>query len=200
MDKRPHMGNQRVYTDEERAERKKAHQKAYRERNAEKIRAYNEKNSERNAAAKKSWYARNRDVLAEKWQARYSEKREELLQYQTEHYKKNGDKIKARVAKWKRENPGKVAAICQNRRAKKAMANGQLSPGLADRLMDLQRGLCAACRCDLKSSGRHLDHIQPLSKNGSNTDSNIQLLCPSCNSSKHSKHPIEFMQQRGFLL
>ena len=35
---------------------------------------------------------------------------------------------------------------------------------------------------------------------GEHDDSNIQLLCPPCNSSKQAIHPIDFMQRKGFLL
>lgn len=38
------------------------------------------------------------------------------------------------------------------------------------------------------------------SADGSNTDDNIQLLCKTCNLSKGAKHPIDFMQSKGFLL
>ena len=29
---------------------------------------------------------------------------------------------------------------------------------------------------------------------------NLQLLCPTCNTKKSAKHPIDFMQSRGLLL
>lgn len=35
---------------------------------------------------------------------------------------------------------------------------------------------------------------------GTNTDDNIQLLRKLCNLQKSAKHPVDFMQQRGFLL
>jgi len=35
---------------------------------------------------------------------------------------------------------------------------------------------------------------------GANDRANLQLLCGSCNKSKHAKDPIDFMQSRGFLL
>jgi 5-methylcytosine-specific restriction endonuclease McrA len=40
----------------------------------------------------------------------------------------------------------------------------------------------------------------PLKAGGTNDILNIQLLCKPCNLSKGAKHPIDFMQQRGFLL
>lgn len=48
--------------------------------------------------------------------------------------------------------------------------------------------------------GYHVDHIQPLALGGSNDKTNLQLLCPTCNTKKSAKHPIDFMQSRGLLL
>lgn len=42
--------------------------------------------------------------------------------------------------------------------------------------------------------------IVPLALGGTNTDGNMQLLRSTCNQKKHAKHPVDFMQQRGFLL
>ena len=46
----------------------------------------------------------------------------------------------------------------------------------------------------------HLDHINPLALGGSKTDEKIQLLRATCNLQKNAKHPVDFMQSRGFLL
>jgi hypothetical protein len=40
----------------------------------------------------------------------------------------------------------------------------------------------------------------PLALGGSNTDDNMQLLRAICNYHKYTKHPIDFMQSKGFLL
>lgn len=79
-------------------------------------------------------------------------------------------------------------------------AVGVMSNDIVARLTDLQKGRCACCGRDLKETGHHVDHVLPLALGGSNTDDNAQLLCPTCNLSKGPKHPVVFMQSRGFLL
>lgn len=93
------------------------------------------------------------------------------------------------------DNPGAY----HTRRALKRGAGGVLSKGLAAKLMVLQKGKCPCCGKPL-GKNYHMDHIMPLALGGSNTDDNIQLLRATCNNQKYTKHPIDFMQQRGFLL
>lgn len=76
----------------------------------------------------------------------------------------------------------------------------RLPRGTVQRIGGLQRWKCAACRCDLRKSGYHMDHNMPLAKGGAHAPHNIQLLCPPCNVRKSAKHPIDFMQERGWLL
>jgi 5-methylcytosine-specific restriction endonuclease McrA len=128
---------------------------------------------------------------------------------------KNREKIRAKTASWMRAHPEKVAewkrashvanpdarrAYKHSRRARVLNAGGKLSHGLAEKLFKLQRGKCA-CGCKQPlGDDNHLDHITPLALGGTNTDDNIQLLRATCNRQKHSKHPVDFMQSRGFLL
>lgn len=59
----------------------------------------------------------------------------------------------------------------------------------------------ALCYCGKPlGDAYHLDHVMPLALGGSNTDDNMQLLRDRCNLQKHAKHPVDFMQERGFLL
>jgi len=62
---------------------------------------------------------------------------------------------------------------------------GTLSPDIRERLYKAQNGLCNGCGSELNES--HLDHVMPLSRGGTNTDDNVQLLCPRCNLSKGTK-------------
>lgn len=110
----------------------------------------------------------------------------------------NRDKVREKDAKWRAANPGIWRVYWNNRRAK--LSGGQLSPDIAERLHKLQRGKCA-CGCKQPlGNDFHRDHIMPVALGGSNTDDNIQLLRKTCNLQKHAKHPIDFMQSKGFLL
>lgn len=113
---------------------------------------------------------------------------------------KNLEKIKASNANWYKKNPMAARIYSQNRRERKqANGGGFLSNGLAEKLFILQKGKCACCGKPLGKK-YHMDHVMPLALGGPNTDENIQLLTQSCNSQKRAKHPVDFMQSRGFLL
>ena len=124
----------------------------------------------------------------------------------SEYYAANSDKCKDRVKAYSASNPEKVRAARvayfsadperkrlknQNRRAKSRLNGGQLSKGLVKKLTGLQQGKCACCN-DPLGTAFHMDHILPIALGGPNIDSNIQLLCPTCNLRKGSKHPVEF--------
>lgn len=159
---------------------------AWRARNPEKVRELRAKwyadNPERQWAANSVWRAANPEKV-----------RATTLAWAAA----NPDKIRTSNAAWAAANPEKVRVYHNNRRARESV--GRLSTGLATKLFELQRGKCAYCRKPLGNDW-HLDHIMPLSRGGTNTDDNIQLLHSSCNQRKHAKHPVDFMQERGFLI
>lgn len=112
----------------------------------------------------------------------------------------NKEKVALKDRAWKRANPEKVKANNKNCRAMRKKSEGRITPGLPAKLFKLQRGKCA-CGCGQPlGTGYHMDHIMPLALGGTNTDDNIQLLRSTCNQQKHAKHPVDFMQSRGFLL
>jgi len=166
----------------------------------------------------RAWQLENPDkvkVNVSKWSSSNPEK---VKKYNTEFKSKNQEKVNASSAEWrsanpekyktsialsKAKNPEKYKALkllsTQNRRAKKREVGGKLSKELVGKLFKLQKGKCACCSQQL-GDDYHLDHIMPLALGGQNTDVNIQLLKSRCNMQKNSKHPVDFMQQRGFLL
>ncbi len=113
--------------------------------------------------------------------------------------KANPEKVNTYNSAWAKANPEVGRIKLQNRRARKLENGGILSRDISDKLFKLQKGKCACCGKPL-GDNYHMDHIMPLSLGGSNTDDNIQLLRQRCNNQKHTKHPVDFMQERGFLL
>lgn len=167
-------------------ERHKANSSKWRAANRDKERKrhakYSAENPDKVKAGNAKWYAKNPDIrkaACARWRA------------------ENADRHKAYQAKYRAENADAYRAYDQNRRASES--GGKLSPGLAERLIKLQRGKCACCKQPL-GDDYHLDHIMPLTLGGSNEDSNMQLLRAKCNLNKSAKHPVEFMQQRGYLI
>lgn len=150
--------------------------------------------------AKADWYAANSDkcrVSGAKWSAANKDK-ERLSD--VKYRSANPEKVRAAVARWASANPEALRIKSQNQRARKREVGGKLSKLLAERLFKLQRGMCA-CGCKQPlGSDYHMDHIIPLALGGTNEDNNIQLLRAKCNLQKSAKHPVDFMQQRGFLL
>lgn len=163
---------------------RKAVNAKYRAANLEKVRAANAKyevdnRDKRNAAIRASQKNRVRKAA---WRA------------------SNRETAKRLIADWHKRNPDAWRIASQNRRARIRAIGGGLSKGLLAKLMTLQKGKCACCRCDLRKAQAHMDHVVALVNGGAHDDANIQLLCQSCNNTKHVKDPIDFMQSRGFLL
>lgn len=126
----------------------------------------------------------------------------------------NHDKVILATKLWRYENPDKVKAYSreyaaknlesrriyeQNRNSKKRANVGNISKNLIEKLFKLQKGKCPCCKQPL-GTDYHLDHIVPIALGGSHTDDNIQLLKSVCNLQKNAKHPVDFMQSRGFLI
>lgn len=141
-------------------------------------------NPEKLKIANAAWFAANPD-RGKKYGAKW--------------YAANYEMRKVSQAAWNAANPEARRIYVQNRRARKKEKGGTLSIGLSEKLFKLQKGKCPCCNQPL-GTNFHLDHILPLALGGLNIDDNIQLLRQRCNSQKHAKHPIDFMQQRGFLL
>lgn len=129
----------------------------------------------------------------------YTKNAQRILASKAEYYEKNREAEVAKKQTYYQANPEKFVIWVGNRRAKKLAVGGRLSQGLAVRLFKLQKGKCPCCKQALGDK-YHLDHIIPIALGGTNTDDNIQLLRSTCNHQKWAKHPIDFMQSRGFLL
>lgn len=185
-------------------EKRRLSSKTYSDKNKEKVKLsrkiYNDANRERNRVGAKNWYEQNIDRAKESRRQWRQKNVLKIKEYNRAYVLKNWERHSARSQLWLKNRPELRRLYVMNRRAKIRSNGGELSKDIAQRLMRAQASKCACCSICLKKSGYHLDHIIPVAAGGPNLDSNIQLLCPSCNHSKGSKDPIRFMQSRGFLL
>lgn len=166
----------------------------------ERQRQYRAENKDRLIAGTKAWQEANPEKYMQYQRSYQSANRHRAIERKKQWRAKNSDWEKAYGRKWRQANLPRLVINAQRRRARIKGVGGDLSHDIHVRLMKIQKGKCAVCHTDLKKSGHHLDHHMPLALGGSNTDSNMQLLCPPCNLSKGPKHPVDFMRARGFLL
>ncbi|MGP1677876.1 MAG: HNH endonuclease signature motif containing protein [Burkholderiales bacterium] len=164
------------------ADRKPEDPEVRRQRDAK----YRKENRDKDLARKRAAYmAANKETVRLRAAERNREKRAERRVVE---------------ARWKAANNDKVRIYRQNRDRREKVDAGVLSVGLVRKLLLLQSSKCACCRVDLGKTKYHLDHVMPIALGGEHADSNMQILCATCNLSKSAKHPVEFMQQRGYLL
>lgn len=133
----------------------------------------------------------------------YSNNRGKIQTRMADYRKNNSEKLSAQKAEyyignkeiilaWRKANPDKTAISGRARRARKLSAGGTHTAEDICAIMSYQQDKCACCAASIEN-GHHVDHIEPLSKGGSNDRSNLQLLCKPCNGKKYAKHPIAFM-------
>lgn len=200
------MSAPKLYTSEELKARKSAYEKKRRAENREKILRIEAESRKKGRDKAVEWRQANKEGQAEYFKNRYLELKasgkfssHEFKAKASAYYLKNKERISGIAAIYRSSNKGKALARSHNRRARILSVGGKISSGLADKLMKLQHGKCACCGKNLNGKF-HLDHIVPIYLGGENKDSNMQLLLPTCNLQKNAKHPVTFMQSKGFLL
>lgn len=194
----------------------------YREKNKEKIKQYDKKyrleNRDKEILRKKRYRAENREKIAcrislakkedperfkkysEDYRARNLAKaREASKNWARKAYLENPEKYRQISKEWRERNPEQVRIMDYKRRHRELSAEGSHSAADIRAIHKSQKYRCVYCKVSTKEE-YHIDHIQPLSKGGSNWPSNIQILCPTCNMRKSAKDPVDFAQERGMLL
>ena len=148
----------------------------------------------------KKRYPKNKDKMNAKAREKYKENREYHLKKSKRWREENPDRKKKNAAMWEEKNKHKRKMYKQRRRAAEANAEGEFHSDDILKIFDMQRGRCGICSKKRKLKEMHVDHIEPLSRGGSNWPKNLQMLCKKCNLSKSSKDQIDFMRELGRLL
>ena len=123
-------------------------------------------------------------------------------------YLRNSAEEKRRFAEWRENNREKenattrsrydrdpsAASAYKHRRRKNLRHRGHaVTPTEIRALASRSAGICHYCRQPAKLT---LDHIVPISRGGPHHIHNLAMACKSCNSSKGSRWPEEFLLQR----
>lgn len=169
-----------------------------------------------NSRVNKEHYEKNKEQVRARHAAYVSADPEKNRARGAKYYYANLDKVKSKRAAYYDANKDAIQAVNKayqattkgkevsrqtdrTRRALKRNAEGSHTASDVRDLLILQKHKCACCKVGIKNN-YHVDHVIALSVGGSNFKDNLQILCPYCNRSKNAKHPIDFMQSRGFLL
>jgi len=196
-------------------EQNKEYYKEYKEQNKENTKKYNKEYYEQNKEHYKEYYEQNKEYYKE-----YKEQnKENTKKYNKEYYEQNKEKVRV----YREQNREKIKENENKRlktdpefrlrkyirrsnytnlqRAIKYYLEGRVdkfpskSPSrLLLKLYEVQNHVCPYCSSDMRDN-IHIDHIIPLSKNGSNDVENLILCCSTCNLSKNAKDLEDWLKE-----
>lgn len=182
----------------------KENQKKQYEKNKETVnqrsKIWAKNNPEKRKEIVENFTENNRDKIP-KYYYEY-ESKISTIRMRAKYRQENKVKISLKNKEWAKNNPDKVLAKYHNYRARKRNAEGTHTGEDIKALFTSQNGICNGCGCKLQTSGRkkyHIDHIVALANGGSNYPSNLQLLCPSCNTSKCDKDFEEWKKYKALI-
>lgn len=168
---------------------------------AEQIQARNskwrEENRERYQTRAREYAAANKDRMNETSRRWVRENAAVVNARSIEWRKANRERVREAAKARHDAAPEKQRTINRNRRAK-LKVSGEHSPADIARMYHEQNGECNGCRCNLAESGYHVDHVRAVANGGSNGPENLQLLCPTCNTSKGTKDMHEWAAAKGY--
>lgn len=147
----------------------------------------------------RDWYANNKERAKEANRAWQQNNKDRANQIKASYRERNKERVLESNRKWQRNNPDTLRAQDAVRRSRKMGAEGFFKPKDIRKIYETQQGLCYYCSNPVAWKDKHIEHMIPLSRGGSNWPSNIVVSCEFCNYSKHDKTPEEFEVYRNGL-
>jgi 5-methylcytosine-specific restriction endonuclease McrA len=190
------MGRPRLYSDEERREKRRIKSAKWRAKNVDRAREIT-RNSMRRAAS-----GERTVVNGGPHGKRIYSEAESLRRYRERTrawWAKHPERRAPSYREFYLNNKEAVRANDRRRRGRKLGAEGSHTKEDIRHLFLMQKGKCAFCLKPL-GKGFHIDHFEPLALGGSNDRSNLRLLHKTCNLSKWAKDPFDHAREHGLLL
>ena len=152
------------------------------------------RNRERRIASVARWRKENREKYRITELARLEREADRLREYRRQYYEQHKDKINRYATQWGlKTRAGKVFRHIN--RARRRKKGDHWTPEDIVRIRLQQNNRCANPYCLTELTNFHKDHIVPVARGGSQSVSNIQLLCPPCNHRKWAKSMDLFLQE-----
>lgn len=160
-------------------------QKGYVKDNKEKERERLSKHYQKHKEEKRRYAASYNLLNTKKNKERQKKYRESHGDVKRRYYRSHREKMLGQSQRYAKEHPEVIIASRHKRRGRMSHTkDGTVTAGKLRKLFETWTGICPVCG---KTSKPSLDHILPLSKGGTHTLSNLQLMCKPCNSKKGSK-------------
>ena len=123
------------------------------------------------------------------------------IKVQRKQYRiENKEELATKNKEWRNNNPGKVKANDQGKRARRRGAD--IDWNHVEELEEywISQGIdpckCFYCSCVLTAKTRQLEHMIPLARGGTSNMDNIVPACQSCNNTKYTMTAEEFINEQ----